>query len=309
MATSAKSSSAAVRIDSPSAEAKGARERFSDDAFLAALGRKVRELRDQRGLARKVLAEAADVSERYLAHLESGSGNASIVLLRRVASALNVRLTDLLSVEMSVERSRVNRFIDSLPEQRLPDVIGRLVGEFGAEDSVRRKRIALIGLRGAGKSTLGGALAKGMRRPFIELDRDIEREAGMPLPEVFMLYGQAGYRSLERQCLEHIIETQNDVVLSVGGGVVSEPDTYQLLLANCFTVWIKASPAEHMSRVVAQGDMRPMRGHGQAMDALKQILIAREPQYTRADAVVDTSGQTVAKSLAALRLAITPPAG
>jgi|SRR5579872_35592 len=297
MVANAKNLSAAVTVAEPS----------SDEAFLAALGRKVRELREQRGLARKALAEVADVSERYLAQLESGTGNASVVLLRRIADALNVRITYLLAGELGIERSQLSRFIESLPEQHVADVMRRLVADFGTEDGVRRKRIALIGLRGAGKSTLGGALAKVMRRPFIELDHEIEREAGMPLPEVFMLYGQTGYRNLERQCLDRIIASQNDVVLSFGGGVVSDADTYQLLLANCFTVWVKASPSEHMARVVAQGDMRPMRGHHQAMDALKQILTAREPQYARADAVVDTSGQTVAKSLAALRLAVTPP--
>jgi XRE family transcriptional regulator, aerobic/anaerobic benzoate catabolism transcriptional regulator len=310
MSMNAKSSpAAAVRIEgAPTAQARTGRERASDEAVLTSLGRRVRELREQRSLARKVLAEAADVSERYLAQLESGSGNASVILLRRVAAALNVRMTYLLAGEMSIERSQLGQFIDSLPEKRLPDVMRRLVAEFGADESVRRKRIALIGLRGAGKSTLGSALAKGMRRPFIELDREIERDAGMPLSEVFMLYGQTGYRNLERQCLERVIASQNDVVLSVGGGIVSEADTYELLLGNCFTVWIKASPAEHMSRVIAQGDMRPMRGHNEAMDALKQILGAREPQYARADAAVDTSGQTVAKSLAVLRAAITTPA-
>jgi XRE family aerobic/anaerobic benzoate catabolism transcriptional regulator len=205
---------------------------------------------------------------------------------------------------MSAERAQVSRFIEGLPEKRLPDVMRRLLCEFGADESVRRTRIALIGLRGAGKSTLGGALAKSMRRPFIELDGEIEREAGMPLSEVFMLYGQSGYRNLERHCLDRLIGRQTALVVSVGGGVVSDTQTYQLLLGNCFTAWIKASPEEHMSRVVAQGDLRPMRGHAQAMDDLKSILAAREPLYARADVAIDTSGQTVAKSLAALRLAI-----
>lgn len=307
MALSARNSSATA-VDRKSApEARSAREQRSDELFLATLGREVRELRNERGLSRKMLAEAADVSERYLAQLETGSGNASVILLRRVAGALNVRLTYLLGAELSVERSHLNRFIDSLPEPRISEVTRRLVSEFGTDESVRRKRIALIGLRGAGKSTLGNALAKGMRRPFVELDRAIERTAGMPLSEVFMLHGTPGYRNLERQCLEHVIEKQSDMVLSVGGGVVSEPVTYQMLLGNCFTVWIKASPAEHMSRVVAQGDMRPMRGQEQAMESLKQILTAREPQYARADAVVDTARQTVPRSLAALRLLVAAP--
>jgi XRE family aerobic/anaerobic benzoate catabolism transcriptional regulator len=280
---------------------------MSDAAFLAALGQTVREVREQRGLARKVLAETADVSERYLAQLEAGGGNASVVLLRRVATALNVNLVRLLGSELSAERSRLNGFIDSVPERRLEEVMRRLLAEFGSDESVRRKRIALIGLRGAGKSTLGTALAKAMRRPFSELDREIEREAGMALSEIFMLYGPSGYRKLERQCLERIIASQGDVIISVGGGVVSEADTYELLLSNCFTVWIKASPSEHMSRVIAQGDLRPMRGHAQAMDDLKAILADRETEYARADAIVDTSRQSVMKSLAALRAVLADP--
>src|SRR5262249_53957622 len=160
-----------------------------------------------------------------------------------------------------------------------------------------RKRIALIGLRGAGKSTLGSALAKQMRRPFVELDREIERELGMQLSEIFLLYGQAGYRKAERRCLDRVIGSQSEVVLSAGGSIVSEPETFQALLANCFTVWVKTSPAEHMSRVIAQGDMRPMKGHGQAMQDLKNLLSSREGEYARADGVVDTSNRSIEKSL------------
>jgi XRE family transcriptional regulator, aerobic/anaerobic benzoate catabolism transcriptional regulator len=306
MTLNGRRSPAIARADRRSAlSARASRESLSGSSFLVALGLKVRGLRREHALSRKMLAELAEVSERYLAQLESGTGNASIVLLRRVAAALNVRVTYLLDSESSAQRAQVSRFIDSLPEERLADVMRRLQSEFGADESVRRKRIALIGLRGAGKSTLGNALAKALRRQFIELDHEIEREAGMPLAEVFMLYGQPGYRNLERRCLDRLIARQTDMVVSVGGGVVSDTETYQLLLGNCFAVWLKASPAEHMSRVVAQGDMRPMRGHAQAMDDLKAILAAREPQYARADSTVDTSGQTVARSLAALRLAVS----
>lgn len=277
---------------------------LSDEAFLGALGRHVRQLRELRGLSRKALAEVARVSERYLAQLEAGSGNISIILLRRIAGSLNVRTAYLMSCEAGEQRTRLSRLVDSLPDHRIEEAIRRLTSDFGTDESVRRKRIALIGLRGAGKTTLGGALAKQLRRPFVELDHEIEREAGMALPEIFQLYGASGYRNWERQALEGIIASQNEVVVSVGGGVVSDLDTYQLLLGNCFTVWLKAAPAEHMSRVVAQGDMRPMRGHAQAMEDLKAILTAREPQYARADAVVDTSRHTVAKSLAAVRAAL-----
>lgn len=274
----------------------------SDPEFLANLGCRVREAREQRGMARKVFSRAADVSERYLAALEAGEGNASVVLLRRVAGALGVRLTDLLDGGEPIAQQRlIRRFLDSLPPKRLEDVMRRLTQEFGQDETVRRKRIALIGLRGAGKTTLGGALAKSMRRPFVELDRDIEREAGISLSEVFLLNGQAGYRRIERRCLERMINSQEDMVLTVGGGIVSEPDTYNLLLLNCFTVWIKAAPEEYMARVVAQGDMRPMTGHAEAMDDLRKILASRESLYARADAVVDTSGRTVETSFEGLR--------
>ena len=277
---------------------------LSDDDYLTLLGNLVRAARDARTLSRKQLAEYADVSERYLAQLESGTGNASILILRRIAAALRVPLAELLTEGRSPERQVLDRLLDSLPPQKIGEACLRLQREFGAEESVRRKRIALIGLRGAGKSTLGAALAKQLRRPFIELDREIEREAGMSLSEIFMLYGQAGYRGFERRCLERVVDAQNDIVMSVGGSVVSEPETFQMLLASSFTVWLKASPTEHMSRVVAQGDMRPMKGHAQAMEHLKSLLASREPMYARADVTVSTSGQTAEKSLAALRRAI-----
>jgi XRE family aerobic/anaerobic benzoate catabolism transcriptional regulator len=266
-------------------------------------------MREQRGMARKALSQTAQVSERYLAALEGGEGNASVILLRRVAAALGVRLTDLLDCgELTVEQRSLRRFLDTLPPNRLAEALERLTQEFGQDLAVRRKRIALIGLRGAGKSTLGATLAAALRRPFIELDREIERDAGMPLSEVFLLYGQAGYRRIERRSLERIIQGQEDIILAVGGGIVSEPETYNLLLLNCFTVWVKARPEEHMSRVLAQGDLRPMAGHAEAMQDLRNILSSREELYGRADAVLDTAGCTVEQSFDALRslLARTP---
>jgi XRE family aerobic/anaerobic benzoate catabolism transcriptional regulator len=273
----------------------------SDPDFLANLGRRVRQARVERGMARTALSRAADVSERYLAQLESGEGNASVVLLRRIAIALGVRITDLLEAgEPVTEQRQIQRFLSSLPSKRLAEVLNRLTAEFGQEEAVRRKRVTLIGLRGAGKTTLGAALAKSMRRRLVELDKEIEREAGISLAEVFLLYGQAGYRRIERRCLERVINSQEDVVLSVGGGIVSEPQTYNLLLLNCFTVWVKAAPEEHMARVVAQGDMRPMAGHSEAMEDLRNILVAREPLYGKADVVLDTSASTVEESFATL---------
>ena len=273
-----------------------------DRDYLAALGRTVRELRERRGMARKALSASAGVSERYLAQVEAGEGTASVLLRRNVARALGVAVSDLVSArESSVEQRLIRRFLERLPAHRLEDVVFRLMRDFGQEESSRRQRIALVGLRGAGKSTLGGALAQEPKCRFVELDAEIEREAGITLSEIFLLYGQSGYRRIERRCLERVLGAHERMVLSVGGGIVSEPETYNVLLLNCFTVWVKASPDEHMSRVVAQGDLRPMQGHVEAMDDLKRILEAREPLYRKADATLDTSGQSAEQSLARLR--------
>ncbi len=278
----------------------------ADDAeFLAAMGRRVREARERRGMARKVLSQNAAVSERYLAQLEGGDGNASVLLLRSVARALGMPLTELIDQrENSVEQRLIRRFLERLPEHRLEDVVFRLMRDFGQEEAARRKRIALIGLRGAGKTTLGTALAGELGFPFIELDREIEREAGITLSEVFLLYGQAGYRRIERRSFERLLETHAEMVMTVGGGIVSEPETFNLLLLNCFTVWVKATPDLHMARVVAQGDFRPMQGNAEAMEDLTRILEAREPLYRKADVTLDTTGEAPDESLTKLRQAV-----
>ena len=277
-----------------------------DTEFLADLGSRVRKLREQRGMARKVLARNAQVSERYLAQLELGEGNMSIVLLRRIATALGATLIELLDVrERSVEQRLLMRLLDRMPGAQRDEVTSRLISELGFEKDARRQRVALVGLRGAGKSTLGQLLADELGCPFVELDKEVEREAGTSLSEVFLLYGQSGYRRIERRCLERIISTHERAVISAGGGVVSETETYELLLAKCFTVWVKAAPEEHMARVEAQGDMRPMQGNDEAMEDLRRILIAREPLYGRADCIVDTSHRSIKASLTSLRRAVT----
>jgi XRE family transcriptional regulator, aerobic/anaerobic benzoate catabolism transcriptional regulator len=277
-----------------------------DDAqFLVAMGRHVRDARERRGMARKAIAQSAGVSERYLAQLEAGEGNASVLLLRSVARALDMPLTELLDArERSVEQRLIRRLLDGLPAHRLEEVVFRLMRHFGEEAASRRKRVALVGLRGAGKTTLGSALAAELRVPFVELDREIERDAGIGLSEVFLLYGQAGYRRIERRCLERALDAHAEMVIAVGGGIVSEPDAYDLLLRRCFTVWVKATPDEHMARVVAQGDLRPMQGKVEAMDDLKRILDAREPLYRKADVTLDTSGDDAQQSLTKLRQAV-----
>ena len=278
----------------------------ADTSLLAAIGKRVREARERRGMARKVLSQHSSVSERYLAHLEAGEANVSVLLLRNVARALGMPLTELIDAqENSVEQRLIRRFLDNLPERQREEVVFRLMRDFGPEAAARKRRFALVGLRGAGKTTLGSALADELRLPFVELDREIERDAGISLSEVFSLYGQIGYRRIERRCLERLIQSDQPLVMAVGGGIVSEPETYNLLLANCFTVWIKAAPSEHMARVVAQGDFRPMQGNTEAMEDLNRILAAREPLYRKADVTLDTVGESSEQSLAKLREAVS----
>jgi XRE family aerobic/anaerobic benzoate catabolism transcriptional regulator len=279
-----------------------------DSAFLQGVGHRVRELRERRGMTRKTLAREAEVSERYLGLLETGEGNISIVLLRRVMSALNARLADVLEPEIaaSTERRLIARLLESVPANRLEGLVLRLMHDYGREEAARRQRIALIGLRGAGKSTLGPKLAAEQQCRFVELDAEIERESGLPLTELFSLYGQAGFRRFERRCLERLLAEPAPLVLAAGGGIVAEGETFELLLAHCYTVWLRASPEEHMARVIAQGDLRPMAGNAEAMEDLRRILIAREPLYRKADAVVDAGGQDVTAILARLRAAVSP---
>lgn len=278
--------------------------------FLRFLGDRVRQLRGRREMTRKMLSHKADVSERHLAQLETGEGNISVVLLRRIASALQVSLAELFSVrtEEPAERQTILQFLDRLPPHRLEDVVARLTRDFIPEEEARRQRIALIGLRGAGKSTLGARLAAQKNVPFVELDREIEKETGMPLAEIFSLYGQSGFRSVEKRTLERVLKEYNQIVLSVGGGIVSEKENYDYLLANCYTVWVKAQPEEHMSRVIAQGDFRAMAGSDRAMGDLRRILESREPLYGKADLHLDTSGDSVEQSFTKLEAAFAPNA-
>ena len=278
-----------------------------DAVFLGKLGERVRESRMRRGLSRKALAHDSGVSERYLAEIEAGRGTSSILLLRQVGKTMGLPLTELLreNDDQPVELALIQEFLLRLPKQRLARVRAQLMREYGGHPEERSGRIALLGLRGAGKSTLGEALATELKLPFIELDREIERDAGTSLSEIFLMYGQPGYRRYEYRCLERILESRSRCVIATGGSIVSEPATYDLLLSSCFTVWLKAEPAEHMARVVAQGDMRPMAGNTQAMDDLKRILHSRAVLYGQADAVVDTAGRSAKQSLKDLRRIIS----
>jgi XRE family transcriptional regulator, aerobic/anaerobic benzoate catabolism transcriptional regulator len=248
-----------------------------ESLFLGRLGDRVRAWRSAHGTTRKALAAASGVSERYLAQIEAGRGNISVLLLRRVARAMGV-------------------------------AVEHLVRE---DDAPRNGRIALVGLRGAGKSTLGAKLAHSLGAPFIELDREVEKEAGAKLAEVFALYGQDAFRRFERRALERVLKDHERAVIATGGSLVTDPSSYELLLERCTCVWLKASPQEHMARVMAQGDMRPFmggksqgQGRSAALDEIKKLLADRDRLYARAPLAIDTSGKTVKRTLQELRKAL-----
>ena len=242
-----------------------------ESAYLRRLGERVRALRTGHGMTRKTLSAASGVSERYLAQLEAGEGNISVLLLRKVARAMGVAVEQLVREEQAVE-----------------------------------KCIALIGLRGAGKSTLGEKLADSLKIPFIELDAEVEKEAGARLGEVFAMYGQDAFRRFERRALERVLAQQRRAVIATGGSLVTDPANYELLLERCQCVWLKAAPEEHMARVIAQGDMRPFKGRSAALDEIRKLLADRDELYRRADITLNTSGKAPRTSLAELRSLLKP---
>ncbi len=277
---------------------------------MALVGERVRQSRQRKGMSRRVLSERSGVSQRYLAQLEGGEGNISIALLFRVASALGDRIEWLVGSDDPFDTPMMQ--LQSALRTASPAQKAQIAAVLGIADTSdgKARRVCLIGLRGAGKSTLGRMAAKKLGLPFVELNSDIETQAGMAVDEVMALYGQEGYRRLERQALERIAETHDAAIVAAGGGVVSEPETFAFLLSRFHTVWVRAAPAEHMARVRAQGDERPMAGNPQAMDDLRSILTSREALYARADTQVNTSGQDVGQSLSALLAAlpaIVPP--
>lgn len=271
------------------------------DPFLAALGERVRGLRARRGMTRRALAIASEVSERHLANLELGLGNASVLVLRQVALALGCPVAELLGDETTatpewllIRALLAGRSEDDLRRGRL--ALGELFGE-RSTPAARLSRIALVGLRGAGKSTLGARLAERLGVPFIELNREIERVAGCDVHEIHNLLGPAAYRRYERRALEETLVHHPDAVIATPGGIVSDPATFNLLLAHCRTVWLRAAAEDHMQRVVAQGDLRPMAGNREAMEDLKRILSGRAAFYGKADATLETSGKTEQQAL------------
>jgi XRE family transcriptional regulator, aerobic/anaerobic benzoate catabolism transcriptional regulator len=278
-----------------------------DAEYLRHLGDRIREARARRGMTRRILSRDSRVSERYLAQLETGQGNISILLLRQVAQALDLPIHALLheSAAQSEDLTRASEFLAHLSADNLQRARQILLREFAAVDrAVRHRRIAIVGLRGAGKSTLGNMLATHLGVPFVELDRLIEQHSGLGLNVIFDLYGQSGFRRLERECLDEVLQRSSTFVLATGGSLVSETATYERLLSDCFTVWLRATPEDHMQRVIAQGDTRPMSENREAMSELKNILAVREPLYRRADAIVDTSSQSLPDTLENLVRAI-----
>ncbi len=271
----------------------------SDDAFLQAFGERIRAERARRGMSRKLLAHHAGISERYITQIESGKGNISIVLLRHVAAALGLPLARLVEDESPTpEMTLVRQFLARLSPAQLEEAHTSLAERFASDASgLRTQRIALVGLRGAGKTTLGAALAREKGVPFFELDREVERLSGTSIGVILELYGQQAYRRYELQALQELLESHPRFVVATGGSLVSETATYELLLRHCFTVWIRATPEEHMERVIAQGDRRPMAGSDQAMDDLRRILEERTPLYARADLMVDTTGKSEAETV------------
>jgi len=276
------------------------RDEAAEAAYLVRLGTRVRSWRQERGLARKALALASGVSERYLAQLESGHGNVSVLLLRKLAHAMNVPVEQLVRENGAppATLAALTQFLGTLSEDRIEAAYRLLLTQFGTP---RRHRVALLGLRGAGKSTLGAKLAQALDVSFIELDREVEREAGAELGDVFSIYGQDAFRRFERRALERVLRHHDRAVIATGGSIVSEPETYQLLRERCYCVWLKASPDEHMARVIAQGDMRPFRGRAEALEEIRRLLADRDRLYARADATIDTSGQSVKHSMSRLR--------
>jgi XRE family aerobic/anaerobic benzoate catabolism transcriptional regulator len=284
--------------------AAAARATRGKHPLLVAIGERVRSLRARRGMTRRAMATAAGVSERYLANLEYGTGNASVLVLTQVAGALQCSAAELLGdvSTSSPEWLLIRDLLEGRDEatlRRVRTAIGGLLGTTGAAG--RNSRVALIGLRGAGKSTLGRMLADDLGFPFVELSREIERLAGCTVAEIQALYGMNGYRRFERRALDDAIAAHADAVIATPGGLVSDIATFNRLLAHCTTVWLRASPEDHMKRVTAQGDLRPMAASREAMDDLKRILAGRMAFYSKAEFEIDTSAAPLAATFETLR--------
>jgi XRE family aerobic/anaerobic benzoate catabolism transcriptional regulator len=276
--------------------------------FLEALGERVRNLRSRKGMTRRAVAVAADVSERHLANLEYGTGNVSVLVLLQVAHALQCSLAELLGdvTTTSPEWLLIRELLSKRSEADLRRARVQLSDMFGEGGNAqeRKSRIALIGLRGAGKTALGQRLADDLGFPFIELSREIEQFAGCQISEIHNLYGANAYRRYERRALEEAIQIYPEVVIATPGGLVSDSANFNVLLSHCTTVWLQADAADHMGRVAAQGDMRPMAASREAMEDLKRILEGRSAFYSKADLAINTSGRSEDQAFEALRTSV-----
>jgi len=282
--------------------------RRTDSEFLRSLGENLRAARGRLGLTRRILALRSGISERFLAQLETGRGNASVLVLRQIASALDLGVEAVLpgSNSVSIDFANAVEFLRHLDPAQLSAAREMLSISFPDQRRASRvDRIALIGLRGAGKSSIGAQLAKGLEVPFFELDGLIEQASGLPLSIIFDLYGQDGFRRFERRCLDELLSAHRHFVVATGGSLVLEPGSYERLRADCYTIWLRATPQEHMSRVIAQGDMRPMAHNPESMSHLERILRERERFYAQADATIDTSERSLAQVLAECMDAVT----
>jgi XRE family aerobic/anaerobic benzoate catabolism transcriptional regulator len=281
----------------------------ADTAFAGEVGRMVRLGRAKRGMSRRQLAQESGTSERYLAQIESGASNPSVLVMRAIADALEIPLFEMLPQTGGLSAPYA-RIIDLLARASPGDLsaiaesIERRIDGAAATD--RARRIALVGLRGAGKSTLGRMLAEKLGVPFIELDRLVEQEYGASVPLLIEMSGLATFRRHERACLERVVSEHDAAVIATAGGIVSNPETYGLLLRRTHAVWISTQPEEHMSRVMKQGDFRPMARNREAMADLHAILEARRGDYARAEATLDTAGATVQQSFGKLAKLVSP---
>jgi XRE family transcriptional regulator, aerobic/anaerobic benzoate catabolism transcriptional regulator len=271
-----------------------------DVAYLHTLADKIRDARAQRGMTRNALAADSGVSLRFLAQLEGGQGNPSVLVLRRIASAMGFPPDDLLSNDPApaIDRILLTQMLKRLSDDEIAKARRLLTQHLGLDalSEVKKPYVTLIGLRGAGKTTLGRRLAKHRGVPFFELDREVEREYGATIGEILQLHGQPGYRRFERESLQAVLATNPAAIIETGGGLAADPETLPLLLEHSLAVWVRASPEEHMQRVIDQGDLRPMARSREAMRELKDILKAREPFYRQAHLHLLTSGRTADQS-------------
>jgi XRE family transcriptional regulator, aerobic/anaerobic benzoate catabolism transcriptional regulator len=278
-----------------------------ESGFLDQLGQRVRTMRALRGMSRKVLAKVSGISERYIAQLESGKGNVSIVLLRRVSNAMGAHLEDLIpAADPAPDWQMFRDLLRKATPSQIAQAKDVLAGHSATTHRASFAGIALIGLRGAGKSTLGKVLAKKIGWNFVELNKEIEAQNGLSIAEIIALYGQEGFRRMEQNALSQLLAQKEPMVLATGGGIVSEPLTFDLILSSFYTIWLKAEPEEHMGRVRKQGDLRPMADDRSAMAELRNILVSREPLYARASATVDTAGLSVDAAAARLIDTVRP---